>query len=193
MFITLKTLSLLVTLLNKKSYYLIIQNFKKMEDKVFKEEYSFDDKVLFTLLGAGFVGASWGLLNLFLSEQAASTKTLAYIIIVLILGFLLFALRQLKLKVSINDKRIKYKMFPLHNKSQKIEWEEVESCEIVKSPYFAQWHGGNIQFNHESWYSLTGRNGLSIKTKDGRCLFIGCKNVEKLKQFFAKTFSSIES
>jgi hypothetical protein len=163
-----------------------------MEDKVFKEEYSFDDKVLFALLGVGFGGAFFGLVNLFFSEQAAATKVFAYLITVFILGFLLWGLRQLKLKVSINDKRIKYRMFPLHDKTQRIAWDEVESCEIVKTPYFAQWHGGNIRFDRESWYSLTGRNGLSIKTKDGRSLFIGCRNVDKLKQYFAKTFSAKE-
>jgi hypothetical protein len=164
-----------------------------MEKDIFKEEYSFDDKVLFTLLGAGFVGASLGLVNLFFSEHAATTKIFGYLISALILGFLFWGLRQLKLKVSINDKRIKYKMFPLHDKAQRITWEEVESCEIVETPYFAQWHGGNIRFNRESWYSLTGRNGLSIRTKDGRCLFIGCKNIDKLKQHFTKLFSPKES
>lgn len=157
-----------------------------MEDKTFKEEYSFDDKVLFALLGAGVIGTFLGLLNSFLSGDAEKSRILGYMVIAIILGFVLWGIRQIKLKVSINDKRIKYKMFPFHEKTQKIKWEEIESCEIVKTPYFAQWHGANIGLNRETFFSLTGRNGLSIKTKDGKCLFIGCKNMEQLKQFFVK-------
>ncbi|MFT5833218.1 MAG: hypothetical protein ACI97N_000845 [Cognaticolwellia sp.] len=154
-----------------------------MKNNIFKEESSFNDKVIFTILGIGLVGAILGYFTSFYGEYPA-TKTAAYFIVALGLGVSLWVLLQLKLKVSINDKHIEYKMFPIHYKTQRITWDEIESCEIIETSYYAQWHGGNIRFN-EAWFSLTGRNGLAIRTKAGKSLFIGCKNVTELAQYLA--------
>ena len=166
-------------------------NITKEETNNFREESSFEDKVIYALLGTGLVGATLGFLTSFYGEYPA-TKTAAYFVVVLGLGLSLWILLQLKFKVSISETRIKYKMFPLHYKPQRITWDEIESCEIVKTPYYAQWHGANISYN-QSWFSLTGRNGLSIRTKDGRSLFIGCKDMDGLTKYFAEHFSYTEN
>lgn len=151
-----------------------------MKNKKFNEKQHFNDKLVFILLGAGIGGALFGLVKSFANGEVTLLNTIAYLSIVSGLGLLFWWLKRLKLKVSVSDKRIKYKMSPIHNKSQRIAWDEVASCEILRTPLAAQWHGSNIRYSGESWFSLTGRNGLSIETKDGRRLFIGCRNVDEL-------------
>ena len=151
-----------------------------MKNNVYKERQYFTDKVVFALLGTGLAGTLFGLVKYILSVNYTFGYVLLYLAIAATLVFCLWWLKQLKLKVSVNEKRVKYKLFPLHKKPRKILWDEVASCKIVKTPLSAQWHGSNIRFSGELWFSLTGRNGLSIETKDGRRYFIGCKNVDNL-------------
>jgi len=151
-----------------------------MKNKKFSEKQRFNDKLVFILLWAGIGGALFGLVKSFINGEATLLSTITYLSIVSGLGFLFWWLRRLQLKISVNNKRIKYKMSPIHNKSQRIAWDEVASCEILRTPLAAQWHGSNIRYGGESWFSLTGRNGLSVETKDGRRFFIGCENVDEL-------------
>lgn len=95
-------------------------------------------------------------------------------------------LRAVKLKVEVTQKDIKYKLYPLHAKKQSIPWEEVAECKIVSTPEAAQWCGGNITFADEKRYSLSGRNGLAIKTVQDENYFIGFQDVSKLQQIVEK-------
>ena len=151
-----------------------------MESTIFKERQCFNDKIVFLFLGGGFIGALLGLLNSLKLGQINLLNALGFLAIAALCGYLLWWLRQMRFKVSVNEKRIKYKLFPIHKKAQRITWDEVESCQIVKTSAAAQWHGGNVRFSGESWFSLNGRNGLSIETKDGRRIFIGCKDIDSL-------------
>ncbi|MDA8692940.1 hypothetical protein N9L92_02680, partial [Saprospiraceae bacterium] len=122
----------------------------------------------------------FGLVKELLSASGSTTKILTFISVIAVTTLIVLLLRRLKLKVDINDKRIKYKMTPLHSKSHKIKWDEIASCEIIKTSKSAHWHGGNL--NHgELKYSLTGRNGLSILTKEGIRYFIGINDLDSLR------------
>ncbi len=151
-----------------------------MKNKKFSEKQRFNDKLVFIFLWIGIGGALFGLAKSFINGELTLLSTITYLSIAAGLGFVFWWLKRLQLKISVNDKRIKYKMSPIHNKSQRIAWDEVASCEILRTPLAAQWHGSNIRYGGESWFSLTGRNGLSIETKDGRRFFIGCRNVDEL-------------
>ena len=150
----------------------------------FKERQFFGDKMVYLLLAGGILGAISGLVKSIVYGNSSVITLMSYMSIALLFGCIVWWLLRLRFKVSINHKRIKYKMSPIHKKAQRISWGEVESCQIIKTPLAAQWHGGNVRFSGESWFSLTGRNGLSIVTKDGRRLFIGCEDVDKLSDTF---------
>ncbi len=155
-----------------------------MKEQKFKEKQRFRDRLLFILLWAGLGGALFGLLRSFVVGHAG--QALAYGLIVFLLAAWLWWLHQLKLKVSVNGERIKYKLSPLHSKSRKIPWEEVASCQLVKTPRSASWHGSNVHFGNMKWFSLSGKNGMRITTRDGRQLFIGCSDVDQLAETLEK-------
>lgn len=152
-----------------------------MKNKAFKERQNFNDWLVFMLLGAGFIGAMYGFIKTIAFQDYQLSDLFIYLGIAAVMAISYWGLKRLQLKVSVNKKRIKYKLFPFHKEAQKIRWDEIASCEVVKTPKAAQWHGGNISYGRESLISLTGRNGLSIETKKGKRIFIGCKEVDDLR------------
>ncbi len=106
--------------------------------------------------------------------------------LLLILGGYLWYLINLRLHLAVTEDGIQFKMKPIHSKKKKIPWNMVASCEIIRTPGIAQWHGGNITFNYEQSFTLCGRNGLHITTVDGREFFLGTKNLEQLKEAVEK-------
>lgn len=153
-----------------------------MATKLHKEEQRFNDKVVMALLGTGIVGLLYGMVNNLLIEPTNLFKAGMFLTTALALGGWLFWLVRLRLKVKISDKSIKYQMAPFHTTNRKIKWKEVKKCSIVKTPKVAQWHGSNLSYGKESRFTLSGRNGLSITTKDGRKYFIGCRDVDGLQE-----------
>lgn len=151
-----------------------------MQHNTFKERQHFNNIFVYLLLVVASFGALFGLAkNLFFAATNMSAIGV-YLAILFIAGVLFWWLTQLQLKVSVNENRIKYKFSPLHKQSRKIFWEEIASCQIIRTPITAQWHGGNLRFAKEYWFSLVGRNGLEIETKAGQHFFIGCKNLQDL-------------
>jgi hypothetical protein len=153
-----------------------------MATKLHKEKQYFNDKAVFGLLGLGAAAAlGRGIFELF-SNNSSLVHSLGMLAIACLLGAILYGLVQLKLKVTVSEKSIKYKLYPFHAKAQKIRWEDVEDCCIVKTPKAAEWHGASVRYNGESRFSLAGRNGLRVKTKDGDKYFIGCSDVDGLQK-----------
>lgn len=156
-----------------------------MSKIIFKEEQRFDNYLaLFSLglLGLGAIIA--GIIHLSGPESNYLIATLLFSTAAVV-GTGIWWLTRLKMKVVISEKGIKFKLSPVHPKKQSIPWKKIDSCMIVKTPEAAQWCGGNITFNHEKRVSLTGRNGLAIKTKEGENLFIGVKQIAGLRKSLA--------
>lgn len=158
-------------------------------DTKFKDRQQFNDKIVFAFLFLALVGTFIGFLKTLWMGELTLTLALIYTGVALVLGGWFWWLRRLELKVSINDRRIKFKMSPFHQKSKRINWDEVASCKVVKTPLAAQWHGSNLHLLDEHWFSLSGRNGLSLLTRDGQSYFIGCKDVDGLAHFLRKLAS----
>ena len=153
-----------------------------MSIKLHKEEQRFNDKVVMAMLGIGILGLLYAAINTLLFTPSAYIKAGTFFLVALALGGWLIWLVKLRLKVKISNKSIKYQMAPFHTTNRKNKWKEVKKCTIVKTPKIAQWHGGNLSYGAESRFSLSGRNGISVTTKDGRKYFIGCCDVDGLQK-----------
>jgi hypothetical protein len=88
--------------------------------------------------------------------------------------------------LRVNEKGISYQYFPRHEDRTKIKWEEIDNCEVVKTPMMTEMSGWNVQFSNEKNYSLSGRNGLDVTLKNGERVFLGAKNLSALKKVIAK-------
>lgn len=153
-----------------------------MANKLHKEKQRFNDKIVMGLLGTGIVGLLFAAVNSLVTDPVNYLRAGVFFLVALALGGWLYWLVKLQLRVKISDKSIKFRMAPFHTTDRKIKWKEVKDCTIVKTPKIAQWHGANISYGPESSFSLSGRNGLSVTTKDGRKYFIGCRDVDGLQK-----------
>lgn len=154
-----------------------------MAKKIYKEKQRFRsaEVILLIVFLMGMVGYS------FIKAVGEHQWHFTYvewscIAFLMILGGFLWYLMQLRFNLAISEKGIHYKMKPFHDKKQCISWDEVSSCEVVKTPRMAQWHGGNITFNHEKRFTVNGRNGLHVTTKDGQEYFLGSRRLNELRK-----------
>lgn len=161
-----------------------------MAAKLHQEKQRFNDKVVMGLLGVGVIAALFGTVNALFISGEPPLNAAVYFGVALVLAGCMYWLASLQLKVTVSKKCIKYKLStPLNEVSEKIKWKEVEDCTIVRTPKIAQWHGANLSYGGENRYSLSGRSGLSLTTKNGRHYFIGCDDVEHLRDAMGKLAS----
>lgn len=157
-----------------------------MSNVLFKEKQRYSNQVVLALFGGiGLVAILRGMFFL-MGPHRRYIEAAFLFAIAFTIGGVIWWLRSRQLKVSVSRKNIKFKMSPMPFKKQVIAWKDVETCEIIKTSEAALWSGWNISFNHERRYSLSGRNGLAIKTKDGARYFIGCKNLAGLQRALSK-------
>lgn len=157
-----------------------------MKNVLFKEQQRYTDKTILAILGVIVIGMLIGAISHLIQAEVNYLMALSFFSISALFGVLIWWLTRLKLKVVITNKFIRFKLSPIHVKKHTISWKEIDKCEIVKTSEAAQWSGGNITFNHEKRISLTGRNGLALRTQKGEHYFIGCKNIEGLKEALEK-------
>ncbi len=151
----------------------------------FKETQQYENRLVPIILGiVGLFAIIKGIMFLVASERSVGSAIVLFIIASGI-GITIWWLTKLKLKVAITEKNIKFKLSPVQMKKHTIPWSEIDRCEIIKTSEAAQWSGGNIAYN-EKRYSLSGRNGLAIKTKSGESYFIGCKDITGLQLALSK-------
>ena len=157
-----------------------------MSEVLFKEKQRYDNKLVLIILGLISLLAIVGGIKSLLKTPTHYYETIILFITALVIGVLIWWLTKLKMKVTISEKSIKFKISPIYLKKRSIPWKEIEECEIVKTSEAAQWSGGNITFKREKRFSFIGRNGLAIKTKKGEYYFIGCKKIAELQQALNK-------
>lgn len=164
-----------------------------MGKKIFKEEQAFRsvDIVLFILF---FMLLVLGKLVREVSLHNGSNIEGIISMLLLCLGVgCIWMLYRLKMKVAVLEDGIKFKMTPWHTATQKIYWKDVETCAIITTSTFAQWHGGNISFGRQKIFSLSGRNGLHLVKKDGTEYFIGSRKLVELEEAVGFAFTAAKA
>src|SRR5690554_2400600 len=161
-----------------------------MARKIFKEKQKIKDPLL---LGAFIALLSYSVFllgrELFNNGFENAIPVFLLGIAVLIVGFGLWVLIRLQLNVAVTKKGIDYKMSFLHAKKKRIKWDEVEECKVIETPKMAHMHGGNMKFWYEKKFTLSGRNGISVITKDGERFFNGTRETADLQRSIKKDLS----
>lgn len=165
-----------------------------MARKFFREKQQIKDPLL---LGAfvALLAYSMFLLGreIYLNGLSNAIPIVLFGLAILVVGFGLWILIRLQLNVSVTKKGIDYKMSPLHNKKKRIAWDEVEECKVIETPKVAHMHGGNMKFWYEKKFTLSGRNGIAVITKDGDRYFIGTRETADLKRSIKKALGKRKS
>ena len=108
----------------------------------------------------------------------------------LVLSASLIYLLLLRISVYATPQYISFRVSPWSSRKVMINWDDVVECEIVETPVLAQWSGANIRAGHERLYSVNGRNGLHLVTREGDSFFIGSRKLDELREFLQPIFKS---
>lgn len=152
-----------------------------MANKLYQERLRFHDWFIVVLLTLAIVGLLFGASTYLWQPSGSLLYSLVSLLLAAGLGYAIYWLTSLRSKLTITDKNIKFKIKGPMEATKKIAWEDVESCTIVKSSSLSKWERPKVTMSDEKFYSLSGRNGLLITTKDDQLYFIGCKNIGELK------------
>ncbi|TXF88161.1 hypothetical protein FUA23_16095 [Neolewinella aurantiaca] len=152
-----------------------------MANKIYQEKQRFHDWFILVLLVLATAGLLYGASSYFWRPETDIVYSIASLLLALGLGYAIYWLTSLRYKLTITDEKIKLKIKGPIASSKKIAWDDIESCTIVKTPSLTKFDRPKVTMTDEKFYSLDGRNGLMIKTKDGSHYFIGVQDVDELK------------
>ncbi len=110
------------------------------------------------------------------------------------LAFLWFYLARVRMKIEISEAWIKFRYYPLHSKSRKINFSQIQKVEAVNTPWSAEYTGLSVNFRpNDKIYSTIGRTGVELSLKNGEILFLGTKNPDKVKALIVKKMETLTS
>ena len=164
-----------------------------MAKKIFKEQQRFRNWEIIALLAFLMIGLT---VRFILQNWAAPVDNpmpfTTYAVFMLPMGAVLWYILSLRLSVRVTEKSIRVKRSsPWQKESHKIKWKDVEEIELVETSPGAQWSGGNITFNREKKYSLCGRTGVHLTTKDGEEILIGARRFGEFREALGNLFPKL--
>jgi hypothetical protein len=152
-----------------------------MANKIYQEKQRFHDWLTIVMLSLATAGLLYGAASYFWSDDVTVIYSIVCLVLAGGLGYAIWWLTSQRSKLTITDKKIKFKLKGPVKKSKKIAWDDVVSFTVVKSSALAKWDRPKTTITDEKFYSLDGRNGLMIETEDGHHYFIGCQSIEELQ------------
>ncbi|MCX6267561.1 MAG: hypothetical protein NTW16_09425 [Bacteroidetes bacterium] len=109
-----------------------------------------------------------GLIVMFVSVM------LLFVLIALMFGFA-------KLTTLIDDKGIAWRFFPFQFKFRRVDWDKLDSFEVISYNPIRDYGGWGIRTNKTGKaYNVFGDKGLQLRLKNGEKVLIGTQNPNKL-------------
>jgi hypothetical protein len=158
-----------------------------MKNKLFTEKQYFKGKDLVVAVSVLIVLLSYQFIqDVFFAHQQSFLANGLCLIVIVALGWWIKSLYDRQQKTVVTDKKIICKVDSWYKQKKKIPLKDIEGCAVVRTSTAAQWQGVNIESPREEMWSINGRNGLSIETKDGRSIFIGSSKPQEMAQVIKK-------
>lgn len=96
---------------------------------------------------------------------------------------------KVKMKVKVDDKGVKYSIYPWQNSKRKIKWEDVQNFEIVELPEQAALSGWTVQYGSRTrGWNMGNHRGLRIDLRNGEEYFLSIENLDDLEDILDKIF-----
>lgn len=152
-----------------------------MKDKLFKERQHYQGKDLIIAIALIIAVLAYQFIkDVFILHQQS---ILINILCLGIIGGLIWWIKSLfqrQQKNVVTSKKVICKVNSWYKNKKQIPLKDIQECTIVSTPAIAQWHGVNIELPQEEMWSINGRNGLAIETKDGQRVFIGSSKAHEM-------------
>lgn len=161
-----------------------------MAKSKFKETQRFQNWGVLGLLAVLTLGTTIRLGASIISgaESQSHNIILGGLLLVSLLAILAYFIK-VRMKVKVNEKGIKYSIYPWQSNKQKISWEEVKNYEIVDLPQQAALSGWAVQYGmHSRGWNMGSNRGLHLELRNGECYFLSIKNLDELEDTLEEIF-----
>lgn len=158
-----------------------------MAVKKYKETQKFGYPEVWLLLGGLQLGLTIRFFQHLLDGTYYQFPLATFLLLSAPLIALMVYLWKVRVEVRISAKKIAVRMRDWYRtRRQKIHVSDIEEIRVVDTPEALQWVGGNIAFDHAHQYSLHGRKGVYVRTRDGEEYFIGISEPAAIKPLIEK-------
>ena len=157
----------------------------------FKETQRYRHWEVIALLAILAVGTLIRLVTTIVSggTENGSNLLLGIFLFISLLSILIYFLN-VKMKVKVDDKGIKYSIYPWQKSKQKIKWEEVANFEIVELPEPAAMSGWSVQYGSRTrGWNMGNHRGLSLDLHNGEHYFLSIDRLDDLENTLARIFN----
>lgn len=163
-----------------------------MSKKIYKEKQSFLRPARLRLIIIAMVLLLTGIILRESLNPDYTVKLRDVVLGVAAAGFITLVvvfLVQMRMKLAISNKGVEFKMAPFHKGKRVIPWDDIKRIHVVKTPANAVWQKHYDIYMLQDKFTFTGRNGISLETKDGRTMFIGSSDVNELEKHLREACS----
>lgn len=130
------------------------------------------------MLGSLFIG----ILYTFLIQEPAKEAILPMAVSLLTIGVVFILILSLRLKTRIDNTGITAYFSPLGFSRKRFSWNDVEECYIRKYYALREFGGRGLRAKRKKKaYTVTGNQGIQIRTKNKRVFLIGTQKPEDAK------------
>lgn len=156
-----------------------------MRDRLFEEKQVFKgtDLLIVSTLSMALISlAFWQNLSSSNWVELPMQSIAVFILLLIVVGIWFSSLLRMKQRNVITRKHLICKIKRWQKHKRKVSLNNISQVSIIESSLAAQWGGRNLTYSDEEFWSINGRNGLSISTKDGQQIFIGSQRPHQMAQ-----------
>ena len=158
--------------------------------KLHKETQKYDRFEAYFLLAFFILSGIALLIKLaFYTPDLSFTVLVMDLAVILISSGILYLLLNLRFDLSIGKSSIKYKykISPFFTEKAKIKWKDVQEVKVVEGSPEASYSGHGVHFSTmDRRICLNGNSGLSLYLKNGKHIFLGCKNIDGVRNALSR-------
>lgn len=158
----------------------------------FKETQRYKHWEVIAILAILTLGTAFRLVATAISDTVSDDGNLMLGIFLLVsLVLMLVYFLKVKMKVKVNDKGVKYSIYPWQHSKQKIKWEDVSNFEIIELPEHAALSGWSIQYGSRlRGWNMGNPRGIRLDLRNGEHYFLSINNLDDLENILDKIFAA---
>lgn len=123
---------------------------------------------------------------MFFSEKDVSAALIVIPVVILSNLLVLYLIYNMRLQIIITRKGISYKFSPNERTFKHIDWSEIGTIAIRKSPALS--YGKKRKIRYGIVYNMSPKTskGPELRLKDGKIIFLSCTETETVKLILSK-------
>lgn len=165
-----------------------------MAKSKFKETQRYQHWEVIALLAILSLGTAIRLVTTAISSTPGDINNLMLGVFLLVsMSLMLVYFLKVRMKVKVDDKGVKYSIYPWQKSKHKIKWEDVVNFEIINLSEQTALSGWTVQYGSRTrGWNMGNHRGLRLDLRNGENYFLSINNLEDLEDILDTIFKREE-